>query len=127
MAFDTIAFCMRFKPNNNRMSINVKLIDDSMSDLPKSSGDPVFLIGATDKISSYGWEPIEYLNSQPNCEIFPLIDFDDVSLYWAKTQDEGAINFSQFFSYPSSEPISAHFVKQTLSNSTSWGEESQNT
>ena len=117
MAFDTIAFCMRFKPNNNRLSVNVKLIDDAMSELPKSTGTPVFLIGTTEKTNSYGWEAIEFLNSDSNCEIFPLIDFDDVSIYWAQKQSDRTYNYSQFYSYPlsSGDSSSVQFLRQVLS------------
>lgn len=86
MSFDNVSFCIRFKSKNEKAFIlNTRLIAESLKELPTSKGNPIFLIGTTDEINSYGWKSIEDTEDDFQCyEIYPLIDFESISFYWGK-------------------------------------------
>lgn len=83
MAYDTIAFCIRFHSNYSFSRINLRMISDSLRDIPSSSGDPIFMIGADDLAGGFGWKPVQPFQTEEEAEIFPIIDFKRICIYYA--------------------------------------------
>lgn len=116
MSFDDISFCIRFRNNiDEDLNVNIRLIAESLKELPMSKGNPIFLIGTTEDINSYGWKSIEAIDNDDYCEIYPLIDFENISFYWSKKQDINS--FQNYIFSQSLISSSKTYFKQFSSNS----------
>lgn len=93
MAYDTLAFCLRFQKNCSFHSLNLRLIAYSLKDLPKSTGDPIFLAGLNSVSVGFGWVPVLVEDFEEKAEIFPLIDFEGICIYYATPKKARSFDF----------------------------------
>ena len=89
MFYNDVAFCIRFHANVPLSKVNVRMVAESLEELPKSSGEPRFIIGSNESTAG-NWIEVATDDEERQAEIFPLIDFDGVCFYYARVRAAGA-------------------------------------
>lgn len=85
MEYDTLCFCIRFTANNNWNDLNLRMISESIEEIPQSTGHPTFVAGTEEPTSGAGWKfSPRCTDTEVSAEIFPLIDFEGLCFYYAK-------------------------------------------
>jgi hypothetical protein len=83
MAYDNVAFCMKFMTDGWLDHVNPRIISEALNELPQSSGMPQFLIGTDEPSVGLGWICAERDDDRVRAEIFPLVEFPSMCLYYA--------------------------------------------
>jgi hypothetical protein len=95
MFYDTVAFCMRFHSKSTLEKVNPAMVAEALSDLPRSGGAPSFVIGTNAPTYGFGWREAHADDEELKAEIFPLLDFPGVCLYYARLREGQARPNSQ--------------------------------
>ena len=94
MLYETLAFCIRFHQNYSLKGVNPRMISDAINEMPHSSGEPTFLIGSDNIGAGFGWKQVQSIEAEDEVEIFPLIDFEGICIYYALPQKKKESVFS---------------------------------
>jgi hypothetical protein len=88
MFYETVAFCMRFKDDNTLDRVNPRMIAEVVTGLPPCPGNPTFLIGTEEPTIGFGWKQASSDSEGIGAEIYPLLDFPNLCLYYARPLGE---------------------------------------
>lgn len=116
ISLDTVAFCLKFNNNFTFQGINIRQLSDALNELPESSGIPQFILGTTDEIQGYHFEPCDLIETSSQIEIFPLIDFENVCVFTARnTKDPKRSPLLRSEIAPISPSDTTHFYQTQFS------------